>query len=105
MKLREIYDPAFFMARSLPPQDRHPEPPTNHSIIKPAKLNVEVSTSPQDYDPASAEQIVNAWRQIMDMELNVETVRAHFETLKRWHSRLSAVSSEGTANFNGKDRP
>ena len=89
MKVRDLYDPAFFMSKSLPPKDR--EPATHVQVLrsKPAELKLDTS---QEFntDREAAAQIVTVWRNTMGMELNVETVQAHLETLKRWHSRLES---------------
>ncbi len=87
MKVKDLYDPAFFMVRSLPPQDREPTQQAAAPAPKPAERKFVMQ---QDFSPdlQTAEQIVATWRDVMGMELNVDTVRAHLETLKRWHSRL-----------------
>ena len=38
--------------------------------------------------PIESENIVATWRRVMGMELNIHSIEAHLETLKRWHGRL-----------------
>ena len=89
MKLKQVYDPAFFMARSLPPGDR--DPPTNPISPKSAaacQIDSYHEVGGGRRDPSEAERAARVWLQNTGLVLKPETIRKHLNTLRRWHGRV-----------------
>ena len=43
-------------------------------------------------EEGEAQAVVDAWRRTLGVKLDVKVVRAHLQTLKRWHSQLERRS-------------
>lgn len=112
MKVKDLYDPAFFMVRSVPPGDRdvaRTEPSTftqspvgstnQETQIDPPTQSPPVigsissigSISRNTNQPTEAERIVMVWREILGVNLSVHTVEKHLHALQRWESQLSCT--------------
>jgi hypothetical protein len=101
MKLRDLYREPF-VAMSQPegrepiqiPAPGESETAGGNSIAKPRPAaHKPVLTKGLEFE--EAEKIVTAWRDIMGVTLSVDLVRAHLDTLKRWHDKLKAGRGRG----------